>query len=87
VFRTEADFELYCNDIKTITDAGRLVGFLTSESDQRSAVGKYDEEMKARAGERLRTSVMHTTMLHDCGKVMTTAALMTAGQESDRIVL
>ncbi|KAH8761412.1 hypothetical protein BGZ57DRAFT_992937 [Hyaloscypha finlandica] len=59
--------------------SGKLVGFLTSESDRRSAVGKYDEEMKARAGEGLRTSVMNTTMLHDCEQVMTSAALMTAG--------
>jgi hypothetical protein len=35
--------------------------------------------MKARAGEGLRTSVMNTTMFHDCKKVMTSPAFMTAG--------
>jgi hypothetical protein len=66
--------------LPTISErSGKLVGFLTSESDRRSAVGKYDEEMKARAGEGLRTSVMNTTMFHDCKKVMTSPAFMRAG--------
>jgi hypothetical protein len=67
--------------LPTISErSGKLVGFLTSESDRRSAVGKYDEEeMKARAGEGLRTSVMNTTMFHDCKKVMTSPAFIRAG--------
>jgi hypothetical protein len=40
------------NDIRTIADAGKLVGSLTSESDQRSAGGKYDEEMKSASRRR-----------------------------------
>jgi 2-polyprenyl-6-methoxyphenol hydroxylase-like FAD-dependent oxidoreductase len=62
----------------SITDAGKLVGFLASESDQESAIEKYEEEMKARAGEEVRISVMNTTMLHDWEKVMK-SPVMTAG--------
>ena len=66
--------------LPTISErSGKLVGFLTSESDRRSAVGKYVEVMKARAGEGLRTSVMNTTMFHGCKKVVTSPAFMTAG--------
>jgi 2-polyprenyl-6-methoxyphenol hydroxylase-like FAD-dependent oxidoreductase len=63
---------------RSITDAGKLVGFLTSEMNQKSAIEKYEAEMKARAREEVRISVMNTTMLHDWEKVMK-SPVMTAG--------
>ncbi|KAE9374268.1 FAD/NAD(P)-binding domain-containing protein [Stipitochalara longipes BDJ] len=62
----------------SITDAGKLVGLLSSEPDQKSAIEKYEDEMKARAGEEVRISVMNTAMLHDWEKVMK-SPLMRAG--------
>ncbi|PQE21575.1 FAD binding domain-containing protein [Rutstroemia sp. NJR-2017a WRK4] len=54
-----------------IADAGKIVALLKSETlDQASAIAQYEEEMKARAGEEVRLSVMNTTMLHDWTKVL-----------------
>jgi hypothetical protein len=46
--------------------------------NQKSAIEKYEAEMKARAREEVRISVMNTTMLHDWEKVMK-SPVMTAG--------
>ncbi|RDW94272.1 FAD protein [Coleophoma crateriformis] len=62
----------------SITDAGVLVNTLVSKSAtagltpqiQKEAVDVYEAEMKARAGEEVRLSVLNTTMLHDWQKVM-----------------
>ncbi len=62
----------------SITDAGKLVGFLASEPDQKSAIDKYENEMKGRAGEEVQISVMNTVMLHDWESVMK-SPLMKAG--------
>lgn len=35
-----------------------------------AAIEKYEVEMKERAGEEVRLSVLNTTMLHDWAKVM-----------------
>ena len=53
----------------SITDAGKLVELLKSSSDQQSAISAFETEMKARAGEEVRLSVINTTMLHDWTKV------------------
>ncbi len=62
----------------SITDAGKFVSFLNSEMNQKFAIEKYEQEMKARSGEEVRISVMNTTMLHDWEKVMK-SPVMTAG--------
>ncbi|KAN0102818.1 FAD/NAD(P)-binding domain containing protein [Hyaloscypha variabilis] len=62
----------------SITDVGKLVGFLALEADQKLAIDKYEDEMKARAGEEVQISVMNTAMLHDWEKVMK-SPLMKAG--------
>lgn len=62
----------------SISDAGKLVTLLASEPEQKSAIEKYEDEMKARAGEEVRISVMNTAMLHDWEKVMK-SPLMQAG--------
>lgn len=55
----------------SITDAGRLVESLKDlTKSQRSAIETYEAEMKVRAGEEVRLSVMNTTMLHDWTKVL-----------------
>ena len=43
---------------------------LKTESSVSSAIEKYEAEMKARAGEEVRLSVMNTTMLHNWAKVL-----------------
>jgi 2-polyprenyl-6-methoxyphenol hydroxylase-like FAD-dependent oxidoreductase len=63
---------------RSITDAGKLVGFLISKLSQKAAIEKYEAEVKARAGEEVRISVMNTTMLRDWGRVMK-SPVMTAG--------
>ena len=62
----------------SISDAGKLVNLIKSEKDFKTAIAKYEDEMKARAGEEVRISVMNTTMLHDWNKVMS-SPVMTAG--------
>lgn len=62
----------------SITDAGVFVKTLVSKysvasptpSVQSEAVDEYEAEMKARAGEEVRLSVLNTTMLHDWQKVL-----------------
>ncbi|KAH8683224.1 hypothetical protein BGZ60DRAFT_399688 [Tricladium varicosporioides] len=54
----------------SITDAGNLVRLLAEESNIRSAIEKYELEMKWRAGEEVRSSIANTTMLHDWDKVL-----------------
>ena len=54
----------------SISDAGRLVECLKADSNQASAIEKYETEMKTRAGEEVRLSVMNTSMLHDWAKVL-----------------
>jgi len=54
----------------SISDAGRLVEIFSSEANQTYAIETYEAEMKARAGEEVRVSVMNTTMLHDWAKVL-----------------
>ncbi|KAH7310064.1 hypothetical protein BKA65DRAFT_169434 [Rhexocercosporidium sp. MPI-PUGE-AT-0058] len=68
----------------SITDAGRLVGSLTSAAlSQASAIEKYEAEMKARAGEEVRLSVMNTTMLHNWTKVLE-SPVMRSGLSKNR---
>ncbi|CZR60097.1 related to monooxygenase [Phialocephala subalpina] len=54
----------------SITDAGKLVDAITKETSLAAAIEKYEAEMKERAGEEVRLSVLNTTMLHDWAKVM-----------------
>lgn len=65
----------------SITDAGKLVESFTTNPDQKSAIENYETEMKARAGEEVRVSVMNTTMLHNWEKCIA-SPLMTAGLKS-----
>ena len=68
----------------SITDAGKLVDFLTKqELKQNEAIAKYEEEMKERAGEEVKMSVMNTAMLHDWEKVMA-SPVMTKGLKSNK---
>lgn len=61
------------------TDAGKLVDFFTSQRlSQLSAVEKYEEEMVARAGGEVRSSVMNATMLRDWAKVLESAVMKTS---------
>jgi hypothetical protein len=59
-------------------DAGKFVGFIISELDFKTAVEKYEIEMKARAGEEVCLGVLNTTMLHAWEKVLQ-SSVMTAG--------
>ena len=43
---------------------------LKTESSVSSATERYEADMKARAGEEVRLSVMNTTMLHSWAKVL-----------------
>ncbi|KUJ11661.1 FAD/NAD(P)-binding domain-containing protein [Mollisia scopiformis] len=54
----------------SITDAGKLVEAITTEAKLATAIEKYEAEMKTRAGEEVKLSVLNTTMLHDWAKVM-----------------
>jgi len=54
----------------SITDAEKLVELLTTADSQVSAINKYEEEMKARAGEEVHLSVINTAMLHDWDKAI-----------------
>ena len=54
----------------SVSDAGKLVECLKSDANLASAIEIYETEMKARAGEEVRLSVMNTTMLHDWAKVL-----------------
>ncbi|PVH79821.1 FAD/NAD(P)-binding domain-containing protein [Cadophora sp. DSE1049] len=68
----------------SITDAGRLVESLTTAAQsQFSAIKEYEAEMKARAGEEVRLSVMNTTMLHDWTKVLE-SPVMRAGLSKNK---
>jgi 2-polyprenyl-6-methoxyphenol hydroxylase-like FAD-dependent oxidoreductase len=53
----------------SLTDAGKLVSAITS-LPLNEAISTYEKEMKERAGEEVRVSVMNTAMLHDWNKVM-----------------
>jgi hypothetical protein len=64
----------------SITDAGKLVSLLTSEKNQKSAIENYENEMRDRAGEEVRVSLVKTTMLHGWEKVMK-SLVMTAGMK------
>jgi hypothetical protein len=66
----------------SVSDADKLVSLLTSEKNQKSAIENYESEMRARAGEEVRISVVNTIMLHDWEKVMK-SPLMTAGLKKD----
>ena len=65
----------------SITDAGKLVEFLTTNQHQKTAIDDYETEMKARTGEEVRVSVINTTMLHNWEKCIV-SPLMTAGLKS-----
>lgn len=66
----------------SVSDGDKLVSLLTSEKNQKSAIENYESEMRARAGEEVRVSVVNTIMLHDWEKVMK-SPLMTAGLKKD----
>ncbi len=58
--------------------------FLTKQYlKQSEAITKYEVEMKERAGEEVKMSVMNTTMLHDWDKVMA-SPVMTKGLKSNK---
>jgi hypothetical protein len=65
----------------SITDAGKLVVSFTTNLDQKLAIENYETEMKARAGEEVRVSVINTTMLHNWEKCIA-SPLVTAGLKS-----
>ena len=64
----------------SVTDAGKLVSLLPSEKNQKSAIENYENEMRDRAGEEVRVSLVKTTMLHGWEKVMK-SLVMTAGMK------
>jgi len=59
----------------SIADVKKLVDMLTMEKIQAAAIEKYEAEMKARAGDEVRSSALNTTMLHDWNKVLESPAI------------
>ncbi|KAL3425861.1 hypothetical protein PVAG01_02652 [Phlyctema vagabunda] len=54
-----------------IADCGELVkNFTMLGASQEQAIGTYEDSMKERAGEEVRSSVLNTTMLHDWQQVL-----------------
>lgn len=66
----------------SVTDAGKIIELLTSRKENwESAIKEYEREMRARAGDEVRISVMNTAMLHDWEKVLQ-SPVMTSGMKA-----
>ncbi|KAF7186548.1 FAD-dependent monooxygenase phnB [Pseudocercospora fuligena] len=68
-----------------IADAVKLTEALTSVSDQdglRAAVGDYETEMIARAGEEVRVSKLNTEMMHDWARLKESPFMQRGGDKN-----